>query len=555
MFDSDFVVNGAATVTLTNANNNYYGPTDVYGGGKLINGNTTGGVSNLPATTVLTLGYSDNSTGTYDLNGTTQTIGGLASLGTGGTANQVINSNGSNGANATAGSLTTNVATGSYNFAGSIGGTGSANNLSLTMSGSGTQQLSGTNTYSGSTTVTGGTLYYTGNSSAIGTMVNVQAGTLQIGNGGSINSASVVTLGNLSTSGLMILGDSNGAVSQMVASLTTSGSGSNANAVIGGASTISTLTINNGSLDIYGGALGGGSTIPNNLAIVKSGAGTLTLSNSTNSYSGSTTINTGIVNVSQLNLGGFASSIGASSNAASNLVFGGGTLQYTDSSPQGTDRMFTIGNTSGESATFDSSGAGAIAFNNTGAVAFGDTNPHTLNLTGSNAGMNVMAASINDAAAVTGQTSLVKSGTGTWYLAGTSNSYTGVTTINAGTLNVATLANGLTNSSIGTRTMRPATWCSSPARCNTPARRPRPPIACSPLATATAMATRPRSTPRAAVPARSPSTTRAPSPLAIPTPIRSTSPAATPATTCWCRPLATTGCPPRWSRAAQALGT
>ncbi len=61
--------------------------------------------------------------------------------------------------------------------------------------------------------------------------------------------------------------------------------------------------------------------------------------------------------------GGAVSSIGNSSNAASNLVLQGGTLKYTGAGDS-TDRSFTIG-TMG--ATLDASGAGAINFTNTAA--------------------------------------------------------------------------------------------------------------------------------------------------------------------------------------------
>jgi autotransporter-associated beta strand protein len=63
--------------------------------------------------------------------------------------------------------------------------------------------------------------------------------------------------------------------------------------------------------------------------------------------------------------GGAASSIGSSTSAASNLVLQGGTLKY-EGAAASTDRLFTIG-TSG--ATIDASGAGAVSFTNTGAVA------------------------------------------------------------------------------------------------------------------------------------------------------------------------------------------
>jgi autotransporter-associated beta strand protein len=63
--------------------------------------------------------------------------------------------------------------------------------------------------------------------------------------------------------------------------------------------------------------------------------------------------------------GGAASSIGSSTNAASNLVLQGGALKY-EGAAASTDRLFTIG-TSG--ATIDASGSGAVSFTNTGAVA------------------------------------------------------------------------------------------------------------------------------------------------------------------------------------------
>ncbi len=195
-----------------------------------------------------------------------------------------------------------------------------------------------------------------------------------------------------------------------------------------------------------------GSNVSSYLQIT--GSGTMNLLNTANTYSGATYVNGGTLNVAALALGGSSSSIGASSNAASNLVLGGGSLQYTGSTPQTTNRLFTISGaalgtlTYAPTATIDASGTGSgtLTFSNTGAVAFGDTQPHTFTLTGSNTGANTLAPTISDN---TGTTSLVKSGTGTWYLTGTGSSFTGTTTINAGILNVASLAVGGSNSSIG----------------------------------------------------------------------------------------------------------
>ena len=63
--------------------------------------------------------------------------------------------------------------------------------------------------------------------------------------------------------------------------------------------------------------------------------------------------------------GGAASSIGSSSNAASNLYIQGATLKYVGAGAS-TDRLFTIGS---GGATIDSSGGGALNMTNTAALA------------------------------------------------------------------------------------------------------------------------------------------------------------------------------------------
>ena len=96
--------------------------------------------------------------------------------------------------------------------------------------------------------------------------------------------------------------------------------------------------------------------------------------------------------------GGVSGNLGAASNAAANLVFDGGTLQYTGATA-GTNRNFTIN--AGKTATFD------ITANN----------------------LTVSGASTATKRALT------KTGAGTLTLSG-ANLYTGTTTINAGILKV-----------------------------------------------------------------------------------------------------------------------
>ncbi|HEY8993364.1 MAG TPA: autotransporter-associated beta strand repeat-containing protein [Lacunisphaera sp.] len=196
----------------------------------------------------------------------------------------------------------------------------------------------------------------------------------------------------------------------------------------------SVIGVNGGTDGTISGAIGesGGS-----FGFTKVGNRTLNLTGS-NSYTGATTINAGTLSASSLADGGSNSSIGASSNAASNLILNGGTLQYTGAAVS-TDRLFSLQ----ASSSINASGTGAVNFTNTGSMDFnGGTAAKTLTLTGTNTGANTIAAIIGDN---TGATSLTKSGVGSWTLTG-ANTYTGTTTIQGGTLNVG---NG-TSGSLGT---------------------------------------------------------------------------------------------------------
>lgn len=138
-------------------------------------------------------------------------------------------------------------------------------------------------------------------------------------------------------------------------------------------------------------------------------AAAITLSGA-NSYSGATTLSRGLLSVNTLADGGATSSIGNSSNAATNLVLSttaAATLRYTGATAS-TDRSFTL--TAASSSTIDVSTTGT-----------------TLTMTGGSA-------------STTG--ALTKGGTGTLALDG-SNQHTGATTVSAGTM----LVNGSTHPS------------------------------------------------------------------------------------------------------------
>lgn len=142
--------------------------------------------------------------------------------------------------------------------------------------------------------------------------------------------------------------------------------------------------------------------------------------------------------------GGSASGIGASSSAASNLVFdngiNGGGLRWIGTGPQSTDRLFTLGAGTGAGAIwsdgqFFGDNAASLSFTNTGAIAFLAANTaQTLTLRGGALSENVFAPLLGNNG--TGVTSLIKNDGGMWVLTN-ANSYTGGTVIAHGTLAIA----------------------------------------------------------------------------------------------------------------------
>lgn len=112
-----------------------------------------------------------------------------------------------------------------------------------------------------------------------------------------------------------------------------------------------------------------------------------------------------------------------------------GTLRYEGSGNTTLTKQVRIGEGGGEGA-IDASGAGTLTFSNANFnVATPGAGSRTLTLKGANTGNNTIAGIIRnpDSSNAANTLSIVKSGEGTWILGG-ANSYTGATTVNAGTL-------------------------------------------------------------------------------------------------------------------------
>jgi fibronectin-binding autotransporter adhesin len=279
-------------------------------------------------------------------------------------------------------------------------------------SGPGTLVLSGANSYTGDTRVMGGVLR-AGADNAFGPQGHM-------------------TLDD--TAGVLLdLNDHAVVVTSLI------GGGANGGNVDLGSGTLTFSAVDARS---YAGAISGTGNLvmtANNAARVQE------LTSCSSNYDGTTTVSSGVLAINCLNNGGLASSIGDSGAAASNLVLNGGTLRYIGAGGN-TDRLFALG--SSANSKIEASGTGALAFTNTGAIAFSSPNTaQTIRLGGTNTANNSFALQITDNGS--GVTSFTKEDAGTWILTNTGSTYTGVTSILGGVLGVDKLADGGQASSIG----------------------------------------------------------------------------------------------------------
>ncbi|MFZ4775156.1 MAG: beta strand repeat-containing protein, partial [Terrimicrobiaceae bacterium] len=433
---SGIVSDGASTfgITKSGANILTMSGANTYNGATLVNAGTlrAGSTSAFGSNSAVTLA---NSAGvTLDLATFNNSIGSLAG---GGAA----------GGNVTLGSrtLTTGGNNGSTSYDGVISGTGG-----LTKAGSGTFTLTAANTYTGATTVSAGALNIQ-NATALGT----SAGGVSVTSGASLEVQNNITVGaealTLNGAGISAGGAlRNISGTNSYGGLITLGSNVRINSDAGTLAITNTGTITGSGNDL---TLGGAGNITLNSIIgtgngllTKDGVGTATLT-AASTYTGATTVSAGALNIRNAtalgtSAGGVSVASGAALEVQNNITVSGEvlTLSGTGVSAGGALRNMSGTNTYGgniilASAARINSDAGLLTLSNAGTL----TGAFALTVGGS--GDMTIGRVIG-----TGAGTLTKDGGGTATLTA-ANTYTGLTTISAGTLVLGT--NGSIAGSLG----------------------------------------------------------------------------------------------------------
>jgi fibronectin-binding autotransporter adhesin len=306
---------------------------------------------------------------------------------------------------------------------------GTATTMAITKSGTGTWVLTGANTYTGLTTVSAGALHLnTTGGQAIAGNLTVSGGTAKLLQANQINSTKnlVVSSGTFDIQGF----------NQTVANVQLSNG-----SIIGSGGTLTSSNAYDMRAGTVSAILGG------SVALNKTTTGTVILSGA-NTYTGLTTVSAGVMNIqNSAALGGTSNGTVVVSGAA--LQIQGGITTAAEAltlSGTGVSSTGVLRNISGDNnyAGLVSLGAASRINSDAGTLTLGNTGT----ITGATFGLSVGGAGNTDIHGIIGTTSgtLTKDGNGTLTLSG-ANTYTGLTTVSAGVVNIqnATALGGTTN--------------------------------------------------------------------------------------------------------------
>jgi len=263
----------------------------------------------------------------------------------------------------------------------------------LTKTGLGILSLTNANTYNGGTTISEGTLRFADKNTmpASGNVTVSSGATLSVG----------VGIGDLWTTGTT----GNGTIGGLLAGLGGQSGGTvsySGNVYLG-------FDVADGTSSTYAGNI---INVGTSLGLIKSGAGTMSLSGA-NTYSGKTTIVGGTLSFGSIgNIGVGNSALGAPSSTANGTInISDATLRYTGSG-HSSNRVINLSGTTSV-ATLDASGGGAWIL--TSAIT-ASSGAKTLTLTGTNTNANSLATTAMSSS--TSVLTIQKSGVGTWWVGG-----------------------------------------------------------------------------------------------------------------------------------------
>jgi autotransporter-associated beta strand protein len=355
---------------------------------------------------------------TIDSGGYLTTLGGAT------TVISALNGGGSITMNNASGTTATlNIASGS--FSGVIDSTllQGLGTIALTKSSAGTLTLSGANAYTGGTAIKSGSIVLSGANNRLAT-------------------SGTVTLGDTSTTGKLVLGDTTAVINQTLAGLTTTGSGGS---VVGGnATTNSLLTLNIASgTNTFAGTLGGTGTNENNLALTSSGTATLALTGN-NTYIGSTTVSAGTLLVNGTHTGAGTYSVTGGTLGGTGTIQPGATANIS----VGASGMIAPGNGGIGTLTIDSSASTAT---NILSLTSGAKFTFELNTGFQSDKISLMGGSANDIKFATNTINFSDLSSGslgagqyTLFTADTANTYSGLTKDGSGFITAGlTIGTGL----------------------------------------------------------------------------------------------------------------